>query len=324
MQPSDTVAGAGGSAGASCPCRKGRRFGIEQLAAAAADPAVAIATMDEAEERQQARPGAAALVHRVGMTRGIVEQAGMERADAIALVVERPRLAVGARRDEVAILGVEQEDEAEQNGQQSFVEMLRSARRQAPRCAPGRRHAGRAAARAARPAPARRASSRPPPARRGSALRSAGRRRSGASLCSRKAGEDELEAAEHRPAADLAERAQRKRQPAARLAARRVDEAQLAVGQQEARSGTPVLAQQPLQPLVRRRLPAFERAALFGIHAGASIRTRICQPLSGSATAQCGVEVRVALLDANRQVRPAAAARPARPRPVLRASRGSA
>ena len=46
--------------------------------------------------------------------------------------------------------------------------------------------------------------------------------------------EDQLEAAEHWPATDFAERAERKLQPAASLAARSVNEAQFAVGQQEA------------------------------------------------------------------------------------------
>ena len=90
MQPSDTVAGAGGSAWRVLPLQEWKRIRIEQLAAAAADPAGAVAAMDEPEERQQAGPCAAALVHRIGMMRGIIEQARIERADAIALIVERP------------------------------------------------------------------------------------------------------------------------------------------------------------------------------------------------------------------------------------------
>ena len=39
-----------------------------------------------------------------------------------------PRLAVGARRDQIAIFGIEQEHEPEQNSQQAFIEMLRPAR----------------------------------------------------------------------------------------------------------------------------------------------------------------------------------------------------
>jgi hypothetical protein len=41
------------------------------------------------------------------MMRCIVKQACIKRADAIAFVVERPRLAVGARRDKIAIFGIE-------------------------------------------------------------------------------------------------------------------------------------------------------------------------------------------------------------------------
>jgi hypothetical protein len=79
-------------------------------------------------------------------------------------------------------------------------------------------------------------------------------------------GENQLQAAEHRPAADIAERADRKLQPAACLAVRSLNEPQFAVGQQEA-GGHAGFAQQPLQPLMRRGLPALQRAARLGFHA---------------------------------------------------------
>ena len=79
-----------------------------------------------------------------------------------------------------------------------------------------------------------------------------------------KGGKDQFEAAEHGPATDVAERTERKLQPAAGLAARGLYEPQFAIGQQQAgrHSG---FAQQPLQLLVWRRLPAFERAAPLGL-----------------------------------------------------------
>ena len=80
--------------------------------------------MDKSKERQQTGPCAAPLVHRIGMLRGIVEQARVEGADAIALVVKRPPLAVSARWDEVAILRIEEEHEAKEDGQQPFIKML--------------------------------------------------------------------------------------------------------------------------------------------------------------------------------------------------------
>src|SRR5438045_2764060 len=86
--------------------------------------------MDKSKERQQTRPCAAPLVHRIGMMRGIVEQARVEGADAIALVIKCPRLAVGARWDEVAILPIEEEHEPKEDGQQPFIKMLAPARRQ--------------------------------------------------------------------------------------------------------------------------------------------------------------------------------------------------
>ena len=77
--------------------------------------------------------------------------------------------------------------------------------------------------------------------------------------------QQQLEAAEHRPPADLDQRAQRERHPAARFAARRVDEPKVVVGDEEADRRL-FLAQKALEPLMRRRLPARERAALVGLH----------------------------------------------------------
>ena len=128
MQPSDTVAGEALIGWALLTLQEGECFRIKQLAAAAADPAAPIAVMHQPEERKKPRPSTAPLVHSVGVMGGIVEQARIERADAITLVVERSRLAVGARRDEVAILGIEEKHEPEENGQQSFIEMFGPAR----------------------------------------------------------------------------------------------------------------------------------------------------------------------------------------------------
>ena len=46
------------------------------------------------------------------------------------MVIKRPRLAVSARWDEVAILRIEEEHEAKEDGQQPFIKMLAPARRQ--------------------------------------------------------------------------------------------------------------------------------------------------------------------------------------------------
>src|ERR1700730_2524604 len=122
--------------------------------------------MDKTKEGQQTGPCAEPLVHRIGIICGVVEQPRVEGADAIALVVKRPRLAVSARWDEVAILRIEEEHEAKEDGQQPFIKMLAPARRQGldPRSICGMEapeHHG------ARPAPARRASSRLRPAHPG-------------------------------------------------------------------------------------------------------------------------------------------------------------
>ena len=118
--------------------------------------------------------------------------------------------------------------------------------------------------------------------------------------------EQELEAAEHRPAGDGRERAQREGQIAGGLAARRIDEPQLGhvailavawivpLGDQQAGEDAG-LAQQPLEALMRRRLPAVERcrarrdrrpAARCGRGAA-----RAGRPSPSSATAQVGPSV---------------------------------
>ncbi len=76
--------------------------------------------------------------------------------------------------------------------------------------------------------------------------------------------EQQLEPAQHRPAGDGRERADRPGDPAGGLAARGVDEADLLVPDENAGADA-ALAQQPLETLVRRRLPAVSRAALAGI-----------------------------------------------------------
>jgi hypothetical protein len=77
--------------------------------------------------------------------------------------------------------------------------------------------------------------------------------------------QQELNATEHRPSADLDQRAQRERDPAARFAARGVDEPKVVVGYEEANRRL-FLAQEALEPLMRRRLPARERAPLVRLY----------------------------------------------------------
>src|SRR5262249_13965738 len=98
------------------PLQKRKRLRIEQFSAAPTDPTFAITTMHQPEERQKARPGATALVHRIGMERGIIKQVHIWGTDAIALVVERPRFAVGAGWDKIPIFGIEEKHKPEEDG----------------------------------------------------------------------------------------------------------------------------------------------------------------------------------------------------------------
>ena len=109
--------------------REGER--IEQLATTAAHPAGAIAGVDKAEQGQEAMPSAVALVHRVGVQRRVFQKSGVKGAHAVALVVEGPRHRVVARGDQGAVLGIEQEHQPHQHGEQAAIHMLRLLLRQA-------------------------------------------------------------------------------------------------------------------------------------------------------------------------------------------------
>lgn len=114
------------------PLQEGEDRGVEQLAAAAADPARGMAAMDQTVQREQLRPGATPLIHSVGMAGLIVQQTRVQGAHTIALVIERPRLGIGDRGHQVAILGVEQEDQPQQDRQQPLIEIRRPLRREPP------------------------------------------------------------------------------------------------------------------------------------------------------------------------------------------------
>ena len=79
------------------------------------DPAV-----DQAEERHEVGPGAIALIHRVGMARLVLDQPGEQAGDRVILDEQ----VVG--RKHLPLLGVEQEDQPHQDGEQPFVDLVRS------------------------------------------------------------------------------------------------------------------------------------------------------------------------------------------------------
>jgi hypothetical protein len=79
---------------------------------------VGAAGVDEAEQGQEPGPGAEALVHGVGVAAGVLAQALVQAADA---VVGGPGRLAG---HEAAVLGVEQEDEAHEDGEQAAVDLL--------------------------------------------------------------------------------------------------------------------------------------------------------------------------------------------------------
>ena len=94
---------------------------VEQLALARRQPQppVPAAVEHQPEQRQQARPGAVTLVHRVRVAAGVgaqpLEQAGNR-------VVTGPYVVL---REQLPVLRVQQEDQPEQHGQQPAVDLLR-------------------------------------------------------------------------------------------------------------------------------------------------------------------------------------------------------
>lgn len=96
--------------------------------------------------------------------------------------------------------------------------------------------------------------------------------------------QDQFQPAQQRTAGHARKRAQRERHPARGLAARRIDQAQGVVRDQDA-GQHPGLAQQALEPLVRRRLPAFGRAAPVRVDAGG---LRPDQKLPGRVVVEAG------------------------------------
>src|ERR1700720_396155 len=125
MQPSETTAGAGGSVGPSCPCRKGKASGSNSLPPRPRIQPLASPryTSRKSASRRDQAPRRSSIVSGCCL---VVQQARVEGADAIAFI-ERPGLGIGARWNQVAVLGIEQEDEAQENRQEAFIEVFRPA-----------------------------------------------------------------------------------------------------------------------------------------------------------------------------------------------------
>ena len=93
------------------PFEEGIAVRVEQIALAGRQlqAAVAAAVVDQAEEGQELRPGAVALVHRVGMPAGVLAEPLEEAGDRVILLVD---LVVGEER---TVLGVEDEHQPQQD-----------------------------------------------------------------------------------------------------------------------------------------------------------------------------------------------------------------
>ena len=107
-------------AGAAPAFEEREAVGVEQCAVASGQAqSVGVgAVVEQPEQHQELRPGAVALVHGVGVERGVLAQAFVQAGEG---VVARERFAV---RQQVALLGVEQEDEAQDDGEQRVVDVV--------------------------------------------------------------------------------------------------------------------------------------------------------------------------------------------------------
>ena len=116
--------------------------GIEEVAVARRQmqPVRLGTVVKQPEQHQELRPGAVTLIHRVGMERGVLAQALVKPGQR---VVTREGL---PGRQQVALLGVEQEDEPQDDGEQRVVDVIgtlrqRLAQQFTVRCVIGRLHA---------------------------------------------------------------------------------------------------------------------------------------------------------------------------------------
>jgi hypothetical protein len=100
---------------------EGEASGIEEHAVALGKPHRARlgAVVDHAEEDDELRPRAVALVHRVGEQRGVLAQALVEARER---VVAQERLVLGQH---APLLGIEQKDEPQDDGEQRAVDLVR-------------------------------------------------------------------------------------------------------------------------------------------------------------------------------------------------------
>jgi hypothetical protein len=103
--------------------KESKLFRIEQLAAARLDEVTRMPLVNQPEQREQLAPCATALVHGIGIERGIVCELVVETANGVADLINALCAAIGAGGKKIAILGVEHKDEPHQDGEKAFVEM---------------------------------------------------------------------------------------------------------------------------------------------------------------------------------------------------------
>src|SRR5260370_873079 len=87
------------------------------------DEAGRVTGMDQADQGDEPPPATDTLVHGVRIERRVLRQPGVQAANRIAGVVDPPGIVVASGRQQAAVLGVEDEDQPHQHGQQALVEV---------------------------------------------------------------------------------------------------------------------------------------------------------------------------------------------------------
>lgn len=126
--PNDTIGDGGDAvfrgadilAGVGAAFEEGEAVGIEEVALAGGhlEIPVLVAAVDEAEEGEQLWPSTEALIHGVVMQGGIAVQALEEGTEGVVLIEER------AGRQQAAVFGEEEEDEAEEDGELAVIDVV--------------------------------------------------------------------------------------------------------------------------------------------------------------------------------------------------------
>lgn len=196
----------------------------------------------------------------------VLAQPCIEPAHGVAGFIDTPGVGVGSGGQQVPVLGIEHEDQPHQHRQKALVEVAGLCRGEmADEVGLGSVEASQELMQGAEHLSGERGGDRG----LGVAALSQQGRQSAVVAFDEEAdsAQQQLEAAQHRPAGDRRQRSDREGQMTGRLAPRRVGQPQSVVGDHQADEHAG-FTQEALEPLLRRRLPPVQARPLIRIDAG--------------------------------------------------------